>query len=259
MKRLKDEAREDRRLIDATHGRRTRSIIVLDSNHVVLSAIQAETISQRFALLREAGEGKRRTRDSVPTDPATAPARRGTLFILSAPSGAGKTTLRRAVLAAFRTCATPSPSPPGPPRPGEVNGRDYVFVSRAEFEAGIRDGRWAEWAQVHGNYYGTSAGRCGQSADAGTRRPAGHRRPGRAADLRPLSGKRHDLHHAALPGGAAAAAHAAGHGPPGGRSQVRLCNARREMEQRHWYRHVVVNDDLETAIAELIHLIASYR
>jgi regulator of extracellular matrix RemA (YlzA/DUF370 family) len=55
MKRLKDEAREDRRLIDATHGRRTRSIIVLDSNHIVLSAVQAETISQRYALLRETG------------------------------------------------------------------------------------------------------------------------------------------------------------------------------------------------------------
>lgn len=54
MKRLKDEARNDNRLIDATHGRRTRSIIVLDSNHIVLSAIQAETISQRFATLKEA-------------------------------------------------------------------------------------------------------------------------------------------------------------------------------------------------------------
>jgi regulator of extracellular matrix RemA (YlzA/DUF370 family) len=53
MKRLKDEAREDRRLIDATHGRRTRSIIIMDSNHIVLSAIQAETISQRFASLKE--------------------------------------------------------------------------------------------------------------------------------------------------------------------------------------------------------------
>ncbi|MCU0591597.1 MAG: DUF370 domain-containing protein [Desulfobacterales bacterium] len=54
MKRLKDEAREDRRLIDATYGRRTRSIIILDSNHIVLSAIQAETISQRFAVLKDA-------------------------------------------------------------------------------------------------------------------------------------------------------------------------------------------------------------
>ena len=49
MKRLKDEAKKEKRLIDATHGRRTRSIIVMDSNHIVLSAIQAETISQRFA------------------------------------------------------------------------------------------------------------------------------------------------------------------------------------------------------------------
>ncbi|MGD8970041.1 MAG: DUF370 domain-containing protein [Desulfobacterales bacterium] len=55
MKRLKDEARNDNRLIDATHGRRTRSIIVLDSNHIVLSAIQAETISQRFTVLKDAG------------------------------------------------------------------------------------------------------------------------------------------------------------------------------------------------------------
>ena len=54
MKRLKDEAKDERRLIDATHGRRTRSIIIMDSNHVVLSAIQAETVSQRFSILREA-------------------------------------------------------------------------------------------------------------------------------------------------------------------------------------------------------------
>ncbi len=51
MKRLRDEARDDKRLVDATHGRRTRSIIIMDSNHIVLSAIQAETISQRYASL----------------------------------------------------------------------------------------------------------------------------------------------------------------------------------------------------------------
>lgn len=54
MKRLKDEAKKDKRLLDATHGRRTRSIIIMDSNHVVLSAIQAETISQRFSTLKPA-------------------------------------------------------------------------------------------------------------------------------------------------------------------------------------------------------------
>jgi extracellular matrix regulatory protein A len=48
MKRLKDEARNERYLVDATQGRRTRAIIIMDSNHIVLSAIQYETISQRF-------------------------------------------------------------------------------------------------------------------------------------------------------------------------------------------------------------------
>lgn len=48
MKRLREEARQAQRLVDATHGRRTRSIIITDSGHVVLSAIQAETMSQRY-------------------------------------------------------------------------------------------------------------------------------------------------------------------------------------------------------------------
>ena len=56
MKRVKDEAREDRRLIDVTHGRKTRAVIVTDSNHVILSAIQAETVSSRFeALIQNPG------------------------------------------------------------------------------------------------------------------------------------------------------------------------------------------------------------
>jgi regulator of extracellular matrix RemA (YlzA/DUF370 family) len=49
MKKLKDEAKRNNRLLDVTEGRRTRSIIILDSNHVVLSSVQTETITQRFA------------------------------------------------------------------------------------------------------------------------------------------------------------------------------------------------------------------
>jgi regulator of extracellular matrix RemA (YlzA/DUF370 family) len=49
IRRLRDEAREDNRLIDATQGRRTRSVLITDSNHVILSAIQSETIAQRFS------------------------------------------------------------------------------------------------------------------------------------------------------------------------------------------------------------------
>ncbi len=61
IKRLRDEAREDKRLIDATQGRRTRSIIITDSNHLILSAVQTETLAQRFgpsgSLTREEIEG----------------------------------------------------------------------------------------------------------------------------------------------------------------------------------------------------------
>ncbi|HSL60510.1 MAG TPA: DUF370 domain-containing protein [Desulfotignum sp.] len=55
MKRIKDEAKAERSLIDATHGRKTRAIIVTDSNHVILSAIQAETLSSRFESLIKSG------------------------------------------------------------------------------------------------------------------------------------------------------------------------------------------------------------
>ncbi len=53
MKRLKDEARDNKHLVDVTHGRKTRSIIIMDSNHIILSAIQAETIAQRYTTLKE--------------------------------------------------------------------------------------------------------------------------------------------------------------------------------------------------------------
>jgi len=49
MKKLRDEARDQKKLIDVTEGRRTRSIIVMDSNHVILSSVQTETITNRFS------------------------------------------------------------------------------------------------------------------------------------------------------------------------------------------------------------------
>jgi len=61
MKRLKEDAKEGKRLIDATQGRRTRSIIITDSNHVILSATQAETISHRFVTGFEFKEDQKKT------------------------------------------------------------------------------------------------------------------------------------------------------------------------------------------------------
>jgi extracellular matrix regulatory protein A len=53
VKRIKDEAKEEKRLIDVTHGRKTRAVIVMESNHVILSAIHVETLSNRFESLKK--------------------------------------------------------------------------------------------------------------------------------------------------------------------------------------------------------------
>ena len=56
MKKLKDEARNEGKLIDATEGRRTRAILITDSNHVIVSSVQTETLTQRFKPLADQGE-----------------------------------------------------------------------------------------------------------------------------------------------------------------------------------------------------------
>jgi guanylate kinase len=80
----------------------------------------------------------------------------GKLFIVSAPSGAGKTTLVRALLAADPAVHLSISYSTRAPRSNEVNGRDYHFVTRAEFEAMQARGEFLESAEVHGNLYGTS-------------------------------------------------------------------------------------------------------
>ena len=82
---------------------------------------------------------------------------RGLLFIVSAPSGTGKTTLvERLVHVVPDLCMSRSYTS-RPARPGEKDGVDYNFISRSRFEEMIRDGLFLEWADVFGNYYGTCA------------------------------------------------------------------------------------------------------
>jgi regulator of extracellular matrix RemA (YlzA/DUF370 family) len=57
VRRLREEAKDDNRLIDATHGRRTRSVIITDSNHVILSGLESKTIAQRFTPTGTLSEG----------------------------------------------------------------------------------------------------------------------------------------------------------------------------------------------------------
>lgn len=80
----------------------------------------------------------------------------GTLFIVSAPSGAGKTTLVRELLARDRRVGLSISYTTRRPRPGEQSGRDYHFIDMTEFLAMRNRGDFLESAEVHGNFYGTS-------------------------------------------------------------------------------------------------------
>lgn len=94
-------------------------------------------------------------------------ARRGLLYILSSPSGAGKTTLARRLLAEDPNITMSVSVTTRKPRPGEIDGKDYVFVDHARFE-GMRDGRaLLEWARVFDNYYGTPAAPVAAAIEAG--------------------------------------------------------------------------------------------
>ena len=81
--------------------------------------------------------------------------RHGTALVLSAPSGAGKSTLVRRLVQEFPDFGFSVSYTTRPPRPGEIDGRDYVFTTREDFEARAVAGEFAEWAEVHGNLYGT--------------------------------------------------------------------------------------------------------
>jgi guanylate kinase len=81
--------------------------------------------------------------------------REGILFIVSGPSGSGKTTLIKRVIKMVDNLKFSVSCTTRPPRPGEVDGVDYRFISEKEFEEMVEDNGFAEWAIVHGYRYGT--------------------------------------------------------------------------------------------------------
>ncbi len=92
---------------------------------------------------------------------------KGNLFIISAPSGGGKGTLIREVIKNVPRVGYSVSSTTRQIRQGETDGREYVFVSRPEFEKLIAEDKFLEYAEVHGNYYGTSRDRVDVELEAG--------------------------------------------------------------------------------------------
>ena len=183
---------------------------------------------------------------------------KGHLFILSAPSGAGKTTLARAVLNRFADMLYSVSYTTREPRNGEQDGLDYHFIQRDLFKKYIKEGKWAEWAEVHGNYYGTSAEFLDKSLVAGDDILLDIDVQGTIQLLErypdsitifivppsmDMLRRRLELR--------------------GTDSQAviarRLVNAEKEMARQDLYRHVIINDQLSEAIDELISIIEKYR
>ena len=94
----------------------------------------------------------------IPPSPDDTLHRRGLMFILSSPSGAGKTTIARMLLGQDAALHVSVSATTRPMREGEIDGRDYHFVSQAAFDQMVEEGAFFEWARVFGHCYGTPKG-----------------------------------------------------------------------------------------------------
>ena len=101
------------------------------------------------------------------SQPPVPKSRKGVLFVISAPSGAGKTSICRAVLSLFPMLRQSISYTTRGMRHGEREGKDYHFVSRERFDQMVADGAFAEWAKVHGNCYGTALATLERASEEG--------------------------------------------------------------------------------------------
>lgn len=183
---------------------------------------------------------------------------KGHIFILSGPSGAGKGTICQKALASLDGIAYSVSCTSREPRSGDVNGRDYWFVTPDEFRALIDKGCFLEWANVHGNYYGTRKDIVEKALDGGTdilleidfqgafnikaQMPQAKLifvMPPSVEELeRRLRGRQTETDS---------------------QIELRMKNAAEEMSQSGKYDHVIVNDELERATNEFINIIKGYR
>lgn len=187
-----------------------------------------------------------------------APQHRGHLFILAAPSGAGKTTLCKAILNRYRDMLYSVSYTTRAPRPGEVNGVDYYFISKEKFIKDIENDKWAEWAQVHGNFYGTPAEFLNKSLSKGQDVLLDIDIQG---TVQVLDRYADTITFFILPPSLEILKkRLESRGTDSADTiSARLVNAKEEISKKNLYHHVIVNDQLSSAVSELLSIIAKYR
>jgi guanylate kinase len=199
---------------------------------------------------RKARDGKRRNRAIL---------RRGLMLVLSSPSGAGKTTLSRLLLAEDKSIELSISVTTRPRRPGEVGGRHYHFIGTDRFKAMIRAGDLLEWAEVFGHRYGTPRLPVERALAAGKDvlfdldwQGANKLRRKVGSDLVTVF---------VLPPSASELHRRLKSRAQDSESVIRRRMAEAGREMSHWreYDYVIVNYDLERAFAELRAILAAER
>ena len=175
----------------------------------------------------------------------------GLIFVISAPSGAGKLTLLNKVRETEGRLASTVSATTRPKRAGEQDGRDYFFLTREAFEDRVKQGEFVEWAEVHGNLYGTlrtELDRCVRTGQdvlleldvQGMKHLKTHFPGAVAIFLVPPSLE--ELERRLRTRGTDSDAEIA----------LRLRNAREEMGVRYEFDYIIVNDDLEQAAGDMV-------
>jgi guanylate kinase len=175
-------------------------------------------------------------------------------LVLSAPSGAGKTTIARQLLERRRDVGYSVSCTTRAPRPGEVDGVDYHFLTTEQFDEAVRRNEFAEWADVHGKRYGTLAKEIEQVMARGQHV---------MLDI-DVQGARQVVQRyldavtifVVPPSAEVLVARLTGRNTESAEAlAIRLQNAVLELQEAQLYQHVVVNDNLEHAVAQVAAII----
>ena len=186
------------------------------------------------------------------------PSTRGTLFVVSSPSGGGKGTLIRRVLECVDNLSYSVSYTTRGPRPNEQNGREYFFVDRATFDEMVASGEFLEWACVHGNFYGTSRRQIAEKTGAGIDIVL-------EVDVQGAASVRQLLMDSVSvfilpPSFEVLRQRLCARGTDTPESlELRLRNAPAELRQYSSFDYVIINDEIERAVGQLASIIYAER
>jgi guanylate kinase len=182
----------------------------------------------------------------------------GNVFVISAPSGTGKSTLTQRLVSRTEGLIFSISTTTRPPREGEVEGRDYFFVDADTFDARIAEGGFLEWVEVYGNRYGTGRDWIIEQLGKGVDVLLDIETMGAAA----LKERMPDAVMIFLlpPSAAELERRLRGRGKDSEEQiRLRLAYARNELEHFAEYDHLIVNDDLEAAYRQLESVVLAAR